>query len=314
MNSVTPFQKSEIDYLSHCTLCPRKCGVNRFSDKLGFCKSDATFRISSVCVHKGEEPAISGEKGICNIFFPHCNLQCIYCQNSDISRNDTCILTDSISYSQLIEKICSVLDQTENVVGFVSPSHYIPQMLAIIRGIKETGRNPVFVYNTNGYDRVESLKLLEGIVDVYLPDFKYADVDLASRYSQAGDYPEVALVAIREMYRQKGSALILNDRGLAGSGMILRHLVLPGVVLQSIEVLRLIASELSPKLHVSLMSQYYPTELVRNNSELNRTISPEEYKQVVDAFYEFGFYRGWIQDLESHATYRPDFLEDQPFL
>jgi putative pyruvate formate lyase activating enzyme len=312
-NSAFSFQKSEIEYLAHCTLCPRNCGANRFSGKLGFCKSDATFSISSVCIHKGEEPTISGEKGICNIFFPHCNLQCIYCQNFDISRNDTGILPDSTSYPKLIEKICSVLDQTENIVGFVSPSHYIPQMLAIIRGIKGTGRNPVFVYNTNGYDKVESLKLLEGIIDVYLPDFKYMDADLAYRYSQARNYPEVASAAIKEMYRQKGSTLIINDRGLAESGIILRHLVLPGAVTQSIEVLRHIASELSAKLHISLMSQYYPTGLVGNNNELKRTIFQEEYKQVMDAFYELGFYRGWTQDLESQTTYRPDFLNDRPF-
>jgi putative pyruvate formate lyase activating enzyme len=312
-HSTFPFQKSEVEYLSHCTLCPRNCGANRFSDKLGFCKSDASFRVSSVCVHKGEEPAISGENGICNIFFPHCNIQCIYCQNSDISRNDIGLLTDSISYPKLIEKICSVLDQTENRIGFVSPSHYIPQMLAIIRGIKETGRDPIVVYNSNGYDKVETLKLLEGIIDVYLPDFKYMDANLAYRYSQAWDYPEVALKAIKEMYCQKGSSLILNESGLADSGIILRHLVLPGAVNQSIEVLRHIASELSSKLHISLMSQYYPTELVRNDTKLNRTILPEEYKQVTDAFYEFGFYRGWIQYLESQASYRPHFLDDQPF-
>lgn len=312
-DSIFPFQKSEIEYLSHCTLCPRNCGANRFSDKLGFCKSDASFRISSVCVHMGEEPVVSGEKGICNIFFPHCNIQCIYCQNFDISRNDAGNLPDSISYPKLIEKICFVLDQTENRLGFVSPSHYIPQMLAIIRGIKETGRNPTVVYNSNGYDKVETLKLLEGIIDVYLPDFKYMDANLADSYSQAADYPTVALKAIKEMYRQKGSSLILNESGLAESGIILRHLVLPGAVDQSIEVLRHIASELSPKLHISLMSQYYPTESVRNIPELKRTILPEEYKKVTDAFHEFGFYRGWVQDLESHAAYRPHFLDEKPF-
>jgi putative pyruvate formate lyase activating enzyme len=312
-SSVSFFQKTELDYLYHCTLCPRNCGVNRFSEKLGYCKSDASFRISSVCVHKGEEPVISGEKGICNIFFPHCNLQCIYCQNHDISRNETNLLPDAISYEELIQKICSVLDKTENIVGFVSPSHYIPQMLAIIRGIKETGRSPVFVYNTNGYDKVASIKLLEGIIDVYLPDFKYTDSSLALGYSGAVDYPEVASEALKEMYRQKGASLILNDQGIAESGILLRHLVLPGAVNQSIEVLRHIAEEISPKLHISLMSQYYPTELVRNHHELNRTIQYKEYKLVVDAFHEFGFYRGWIQDLESHASYRPDFSDNQPF-
>jgi putative pyruvate formate lyase activating enzyme len=312
-NSAFPFQKEEIESLSHCTLCPRSCGANRFSGEPGFCKSDALFRVSSVCVHKGEESVISGEKGICNIFFPHCNLQCIYCQNWDISRNETGILPNALPYEELIERICSVLDKTENIVGFVSPSHYIPQMLAIIRGIKATGRNPVFVYNTNGYDKVESLKLLEGIIDVHLPDFKYMDADLAHRYSQAGDYPKMALTAIREMVRQKGTSLFLNERGIAERGIVLRHLVLPGAVSQSIEVLRTIAGEISTNLHISLMSQYYPTKLVRNWRELNRTISYEEYQQVVDALYESGFSNGWTQDLESHASYRPDFSDEQPF-
>jgi putative pyruvate formate lyase activating enzyme len=312
-NSVSPFLKSEIEYLSHCSLCPRNCGVDRFSQKSGFCKSDALFRISSVCVHKGEESVISGERGICNIFFAHCNLQCIYCQNYDISRNDTSNLPDAIPFDALVRKICSVLDQTENIVGFVSPSHYIPQMLALIRGIKATGRNPIFVYNTNGYDKAESLKLLEGIIDVYLPDFKYMDPALAYCYSQAKDYPQIVTAALKEMYRQKGSSLFINDRGIAESGIIVRHLVLPGAVGQSIEVLRYIAEELSLKLHISLMSQYFPTELVKNHHELSRTISYKEYKQVENAFHELGFYHGWTQDLESNTLYRPDFSVIQPF-
>ena len=312
-NSASFFQKDEIEFLSHCTLCPRNCGVNRFSEKLGFCKSDASFRISTVCVHKGEESVLSGEKGICNIFFPHCNLQCVYCQNWEISQNETAILPPAVSYEELIGKICSVLDKTENIIGFVSPSHYVPQMLAIIRGVKETGRNPIFVYNTNGYDKPETLKLLETEIDVYLPDFKYMDHDLAFRYSQAADYPEVALVAIREMYRQKGSSLILNERGIAEWGLIVRHLVLPGAVDQSIEVLKTIAGEISPNLHISLMSQYYPTARVRNTPDLNRTMSLEEYQQVVDALFEAGFNNGWTQDPESNTSFRPDFSEEQPF-
>lgn len=312
-NESFPFQQNEIESLSHCTLCPRNCGANRLSGELGFCKSDALFRVSSVCVHKGEENVISGEKGICNIFFPHCNLQCVYCQNWDISQNETGILPNALLYEELIERICKVLDKTENIVGFVSPSHYIPQMLAIIRGIKETGRNPVFVYNTNGYDKVETLKLLEEVIDVYLPDFKYVDADLAYRYSQAANYPEVALAALKEMHHQKGALLILNERGIAERGILLRHLVLPGAVSQSIEALKTIAGEISTRLHISLMSQYYPTKLVKNLPELNRTISYEEYQQVVDAFFETGLSNGWTQDLASHGLYRPDFSDERPF-
>ena len=312
-DSYPALQPIELEQLSNCRLCPRNCGANRFSEKSGFCKSDASFRVSVICAHKGEEPVISGKKGICNVFFPHCNLQCVYCQNYEISHNERSILQESISYSDLIGKICAVLDKTENMLGFVSPSHYVPHILAIIRGIKETGRNPVIVYNTNGYDKVETLKSLEGIVDVYLPDFKYLDPDLALRYSQTGDYPEVASVALKEMYRQKGSSLFLNDRGLAESGIVLRHLVLPGSIQQSIEVLQFIANEISTNLHISLMSQYYPTGYIREYEELKRTLFTEEYKKVKQAFYKLGFYRGWVQNLNSHSTYRPDFNGDQPF-
>jgi putative pyruvate formate lyase activating enzyme len=310
---IYPYTENEIEFLSNCNLCPRNCRANRLSGKTGYCKSDALFRIASVCVHKGEESVISGEKGICNIFFPHCNLQCIYCQNCDISRNTIDSLPEPTEFDGLINKICRILDKTENIVGFVSPSHYIPQMLAIIRGIKAASKNPVFVYNSNGYDKVETLKLLEGIIDVYLPDFKYMDLSLAHKYSGARDYPKITAAAIKEMYRQKGSTLIINDKGIAESGIIIRHLVLPGAAEQSINVLKYIAEEISLKMHISLMSQYYPVEAVKNNKELNKTISEQEYKRVVDAFHDLGLYRGWTQELESHASYRPDFTEEKPF-
>lgn len=299
--------------LSHCTLCPRKCGVNRMEGETGYCGCDAMFRVSSVCIHKGEEEVISGSNGICNVFFPHCNLQCMYCQNCDISENSDGNLPGPSDYNELVSRICSVLDTTENFVGFVSPSHCIPQMCAIIRGIKATGRNPVFVYNTNAYDNVESLRGLEGLIDVYLPDFKYMDAKLAMAYSDAPDYPSVAIEAIREMLRQKGTGLIVDQNGLAASGIILRHLVLPGAVDQSITVLQTIASEFSVKLHISLMSQYYPTSRVENHPQLNRSISHSEYENLVEVMQELGFYRGWLQELDSTTVYRPDFSNEKPF-
>jgi putative pyruvate formate lyase activating enzyme len=314
--TIAPFAEPdlyEIDLLTHCTLCPRNCGANRFTKKLGFCKSDAAFRVSSVCIHKGEEPVISGKKGICNIFFPHCNLQCIYCQNHDISDNCSSKLTKEYSFEELVKKITEVLDQTENIVGFVSPSHYIPQMLAIIRGIKSSGRNPVFVYNTNSYDNVEILKMLEGVIDIYLPDFKYMDSVLAHKYSNAKNYPEIASAVLKEMYRQKGSTLIVNDEGIAESGIIVRHLVLPGAMENSLKVLKYVAEEISPKLHISLMAQYFPTENVKNHKTLNRTLYSKEYNTVVEAYHNLGFYKGWIQDLDSNAMFRPDFENEHPF-
>lgn len=307
------YSPEELSYFSNCTLCPRECGVNRLGKPAGYCNSDAGLNISSICVHKGEEPVLSGSKGICNIFFSHCNLQCIFCQNHDISGNTTVLFTRKMDFDEVIGKICQILEQTENIVGFVSPSHDIPQMLAIIRGLKRAGKNPVFVYNTNGYDKVDTLKMLEGIIDVYLPDFKYMDRELAIRYSKARDYPEVASAALREMYRQKGASLILNEQGLAESGIIVRHLVLPGAAEQSIEVLRYIAEEITPKLHISLMSQYYPAHKAIGHSELGRVLQPGEYRKVTGAFHELGFYRGWVQELESHQSYRPDFYGDKPF-
>lgn len=307
------FTLAEAALLRSCTLCPRNCAADRFSSKLGYCKSGTGFEISSICIHKGEEPVISGQKGICNIFFPHCNLQCTFCQNHEISRNKGEIIARSYSFDKLIGKICDVLDETENIVGFVSPSHYVPQMMAIIRGLRSKGRNPVFVYNTNGYDKVETLQMLEGYIDIYLPDFKYMDAALAKEYSQATDYPEIAMTAIKEMYRQKGSTLIVNDNGIAESGIIIRHLVLPGGEDQSIDVLKFIADEISVKLHISLMAQYFPTQFVKDHPHLHRNLSIVEYTKVTQAFHKLGFYKGWVQELESHSTFRPNFSDDQPF-
>lgn len=307
------YSSEEIALLSDCSLCPHRCHANRFSKKLGYCNSDAGFNISSICIHKGEEPVISGKKGICNVFFPHCNLQCVYCQNHDISRNSGSIVANHVSFEEVIRRICTTLNETENIVGFVSPSHYVPQVMAIIRGLREAGKNPVFVYNTNGYDNVETLQMLEGMIDVYLPDFKYMDPSLALKYSGARNYPDAASAALKEMHRQKGSTLIVNDEGLVESGIIIRHLVLPGAVEQSIEVLKFIAEELSAKMHISLMAQYYPTDEVSNHPLLKMTITAEEYNEVVEAFHNLGFYRGWVQDLNSSSSYRPDFKSDKPF-
>jgi len=308
-----PYTLEEEKLLPNCTLCPRSCEANRFSEASGFCKSDAGFGISSICCHKGEEPVISGGKGICNVFFSRCNLQCIYCQNYHISRNSGFIVEEKPRLKEIIKRICTILEQTENMLGFVSPSHQVPQMMAIVRGLHKAGKHPVIVYNTNAYDKVETLRMLEGIIDVYLPDFKYADPALAIEYSQAANYPEIAGLAIKEMYRQKGSSLIVNERNLAESGIIVRHLVLPGATGQSIEVLKYIAGEISPNLHISLMSQYFPTEQVSGNQVLNRTLTPEEFNQVLEAFHRFGFYRGWLQDMDSQSVFRPDFRKEQPF-
>lgn len=305
--------KPDLSELSDCILCPRECHANRNTGPLGWCKSDASFSISSICIHRGEEPVISGHDGICNIFFTNCNLQCVYCQNWQISDNRLDHGPDLMEFEEVILQVTAILDMGIKRVGFVSPSHFIPQVLSIINAINTSGYDPVWVYNSNGYDKAETLKRLEGIIDVYLPDLKYMDPGIAKEWSQAEDYPQVAMHALREMFRQKGSVLHVDNDGMAVSGIIIRHLVLPGEPGNSKKAMQFIANELSPRLHVSLMSQYYPTPPVSCHSQLARTVTAAEYQEVRDEMELLGMHNGWIQKHESHGFYRPDFEKEHPF-
>ena len=299
--------------LENCILCPRECGVNRFGGAPGFCRTDAGFHVASVCIHRGEEPPISGAAGICNVFFEGCNLRCIYCQNHDISQSCSLLNPYRTDLETLLDRIEKILSAGINSVGFVSPSHVVPQVKAIIRGLNSHGFKPVTVYNTSSYDNAETLRKLSGLIDVYLPDFKYVTSSLALEYSEASDYPEVAIKALKEMYYQKGSALILDENGRAESGMLIRHLVLPGHIEESIRVLEIIAEELSPGVNLSLMSQFHPAFKVKNHPLLNRPLSKDEYEIVVSAMERLGFRNGWIQDMDSFQNYLPDFKNAHPF-
>ena len=304
---------SELETLRDCTLCPRHCHADRFSQNLGYCQAGTGFSISSICIHRGEEPVISGSRGICNIFFTNCNLQCTYCQNYQISDNRRNHASEEITLREVIRQITEILDIGINIVGFVTPSHFIPQMKIIIRAIEEAGYHPSWVYNTNGYDNVDTLRSLEGIIDVYLPDFKYFNTYVAKELSDASDYPEVASAALKEMYRQKGSTLLINEQGYAESGILIRHLVLPGQVENSQHVLKFIAEEISPHLHIGLMSQYSPTRRVMRDPVLGRALTKEEYNRVIATMERLGMSKGFIQEMESFAHYRPDFNKNHPF-
>jgi putative pyruvate formate lyase activating enzyme len=303
----------DISLFRSCTLCPRECRVNRFKEAGEFCKTDAGLNISSICIHRGEEPVISGPSGICNVFFSGCNLRCIYCQNHEISRKGSDSGFNSDEFENVLDRIEAILSGGINAVGFVSPSHVVPQVKAIITGLRSRGINPVTVYNTNSYDKVETLRSLSGLIDVYLPDFKYVSPEIASEYSDATNYRAVALKAIKEMYFQKGSTLTTNEDGVAENGILLRHLVLPGHSGESIKVLRTIADEVSAGIHLSLMSQYHPTEDVSNHPVLGRTLYKAEYELVVQEMKKLGFRNGWVQDMDSYANYRPDFSKEHPF-
>jgi putative pyruvate formate lyase activating enzyme len=299
--------------LIKCTICPRMCKSNRVNGPLGYCKIDSGFNISNICIHTGEEPVISGKTGICNVFFSHCNLQCIFCQNYQISQNGTRI-SQYGTLDQITEQIITLLDKGCTSVGFVSASHMVPQMVLIINSLHRRGRYPAIVYNSNGYDSVETLRRLEGLVDIYLPDFKYINNELGKAYSDVKDYSSVAGEALKEMYRQMGPKIITDQDETAVRGLIIRHLVLPGEVNNSIKALRFIAKELSPKISISLMAQYHPIYKAVGHKTLGRTISVEEYNAVVAEMERLGFENGWIQELESSSEYLPDFEKcEHPF-
>ena len=269
--------------------------------------------VSAIVLHKGEEPALGGNKGICNIFFNHCNLQCEYCQNFQISCNSSPLQHNKMSVQECHDKVVEILNDGCNVVGLVSPTPYVEQIIELVDMLHQHGHHPTIVYNTNSYDTVETIRKVHDIVDIYLPDYKYGSYDMAGQLSKADDYPDKALDAIKEMVRQKGTGLSFDDTGLAHSGVIVRHLVLPGRIENSKSALLNIAMEISNKLHISLMTQYYPTYHAGMYEDMDRKVTQKEYEEVVDFMYSLGFEHGWLQDPESSDFYKPDFNTGQVF-
>lgn len=297
--------------LYSCKLCPHRCGVNRHVET-GYCNTSYKPIVSAVFLHKGEEPVLSGTQGVCNVFFAHCNLQCTFCQNHQISRNNLINGNWILEVDNVVNSIIPILDNGVRMLGFVSPTHQVIQMLQIIECLHKKGHKPTVIYNSNCYDNVDTLRELEGVVDVYLPDFKYVDSSVGLKFSGVFDYFDKAKLAIKEMYRQKGTALLLDDEGLALSGLIIRHLVLPNHALDSISLLRFLSDEFSPRLHISLMSQYYPPVGLSLDDSISRSLEPAEYESVLLELESIGF-RGWAQSLDSHEHYRPDFSTRKPF-
>lgn len=292
-----------------CRLCPRKCDAERSLGR-GFCGASEEPEVSAICLHGGEEPPLNP---IVNVFFSHCNLHCIYCQNGDIS--GTKVDPSFVHYrsvGEVAERICELLPQSDNRLGFVTASHYAYYLPVIVEEVRRRGFEPTVVYNSSGYESIETLQTLEGLVDIYLPDVKYMHPDLAFRYSHARDYPEVACAALKEMIRQVGIGLKIDEGGHAYRGLIVRHLVLPGHVDNSLAVLDQLAHLHTDLPTLSLMAQYFPPK-ADLPSPLDRSLNAEEYRMVADRYMTLGF-EGWLQDLDSGHTYRPDFTkEDNPF-
>ena len=281
--------------LSQCRLCPRECGVDRLRGERGFCQAGAEPIVASWNVHPWEEPPISGTHGSGTIFFSGCTGRCLFCQNYPISQLG---VGNTVSVQQLAEMMLELQDRGCHNINLVTPTHFVPQILAALELAIEGGLRLPLVYNTSGYERVETLQLLDGVVDIYLPDAKYADDETARRLSGFVRYVEANRAALREMFRQVGDELVLDGEGIARRGLIVRHLVLPEGLAGTPEVLRWIAENLSPRVHVSLMDQYFPAHKAVGHPVLGRKITAEEYAEALRAFEEAGLTNGWMQEHE----------------
>ncbi|HUW65509.1 MAG TPA: radical SAM protein [Spirochaetia bacterium] len=290
--------------LRHCSLCPRHCGVNREVGEAGFCGAPARPRVALAALHLWEEPCISGSAGSGTVFFSHCNLKCVYCQNHVISEGG---FGRTVDADHLAQMFVGLQEQGAHNVNLVSPTPYVPAITRAIKSARRQGLVVPVVYNTNAYENVAVLKLLEGVVDIYLPDLKYCGEEGARRYSAAPDYFAVATAAVTEMYRQAGGP-VLDENGLVRRGLIIRHLVLPGQVPDSLQVLRWIAANLPGDVYVSLMAQYFPAHRAVRMPPLNRRLRSDEYDKVVDCLLELGLENGFVQELEAASVeYVPDF-------
>jgi putative pyruvate formate lyase activating enzyme len=291
-----------------CVLCPRKCHVDRTLGELGYCRLPAKIIMDCALAHHGEEPPLSGRNGAGTIFLSSCNLGCIYCQNYQISHR---VVGQELNADQLARIMLDLQKRQCHNIEPVTPTSQTPLIMEALLLARTQGLKIPFVYNCGGYENPEIIKLLDGMVEIYLPDFKYGLEEDSVMFSSAPEYPRFALGSIKEMVRQVGDELDLNN-GVAQKGVIIRHLVLPGRVENSKEVLRLIRNEISRDVFLSIMSQYTPTVKVRNHPILKRRITRNEYEQVLDYADKLGFNNLFIQEVNDYEL-TPDFDKENPF-
>lgn len=284
--------KTAVSLLESCSLCPRKCGVNRLENKKGFCRAGRLASVYSYMRHFGEEPPISGFLGSGTVFFSGCNMACVYCQNYKFSQQNQ---GREVSAQALAKFMIELQKKGCHNINLVTPTHVMPQILeALFLAIPEGLRLPL-VYNTGGYELPEVIEILDGIVDVYLPDMRYAESRMSARYSKADDYPKYNQVSVITMFKQVGVARV-DKQGLIKRGLIIRHLVLPENIAGTGQVMQFIATKLSPDIHISLMSQYLPCSKAAEFPELSRRISEQEYARAQKAMLKFGLHNGWLQE------------------
>jgi putative pyruvate formate lyase activating enzyme len=299
------------DQLTSCTCCPRNCRVNRLEGKVAVCRVGAEIQVSHIGLHFGEEPPISGTRGSGTVFFAGCNLRCVFCQNHQISQEFQQFQTRTLTIDELASQMLRLQDAGAHNINFVSPTHMIFHMADAIMAAKEKGLVIPVVYNTNGYDSVDALRQIRGLVDIYLPDIKYMDNSLSKRFSAVRDYAKVIPAVLAEMLDQVGQ-LELDDEGIATRGLLVRHLVLPGQLDNTRKCLRVLA-DLSPDIFVSIMSQYSPQYKASQYPDINRSLTKKEYDAITEYALDLGLENAFVQELESQESCLPDFTQEKPF-
>ncbi|MEW6374277.1 MAG: radical SAM protein [Thermodesulfobacteriota bacterium] len=291
------FEKGELQdriqllegFLKECRLCPRQCQVNRLNGEVGYCQAPSALMVSSAFPHFGEESPLVGHHGSGTIFLTHCNLRCIFCQNYDISHLGR---GEHITSSDMARVMVRLQEMGCHNINFVTPTHYVPQIMASLPEAIEMGLRLPIVYNCSGYESIEVIRLLDGIVDIYMPDAKYMDEKHSKRFSNAPDYPEVLKKVLKEMHRQVGD-LAINSTGIAERGLLIRHLVMPGGVASSEPVLKFIAEEISVHSYVNIMVQYRPEYRAYEYSEISRRVTQKEYLEAIQIAKRFHLHRGF---------------------
>lgn len=290
--------------LEKCEICPHKCKVNRALGNKGRCRCNDKIKIALASIHNYEEPCISGKNGSGTIFFSNCNLKCIYCQNYEISQLDK---GKEITIDHLAEIFINQQNKNVNNINLVTPTMYVPQIIEAIKIARNNGLKIPIIYNSNGYENVETIKMLDGYIDVYLPDLKYYSNEIAKKYSKIDNYFSNAVSAIKEMQKQVGNP-IFNEDGIIQKGVIIRHLILPNHILNTKKILKYIKENFDENTYISVMAQYFPTYKAKDDDKINRKISKKEYKEVEEYLYLLNLKNGYIQELGEHEEeYVPNF-------
>ena len=293
-----------MEELKSCNICPHKCGVNRLNGIKGRCKCDNKIKIALASVHNYEEPCISGKNGSGTVFFSNCNLNCIYCQNYEISQLGK---GKEITIEHLAQIFIKQQEKNVNNINLVTPTMYVPQIIEAIKIARKKGLNIPIIYNSNGYENVETIKKLNGYIDIYLPDLKYYSNEIAKKYSKIDNYFETAISAIKEMQKQVGNP-IFNEEGIIQKGVIIRRLILPHHLLNTKNILKYVKENFDENTYISIMAQYFPTYKAKEDKLINRKLTKKEYKEIENYLYLLNLKNGYIQELGEHEEeYVPNF-------